>query len=64
MEIQYRSLGLVCALDRQWAFGLIDLSIISVFGMRLGPLRVFLRLERDSGAKPYGSSAPLFNTSA
>ena len=49
MEIQYKSFGLVCALDRQWAFAFIDLSIISVFGMRLGPLCVFLALERGGG---------------
>jgi hypothetical protein len=51
VEIQYRSLGLVCAFDRQWAFGLIDLGTIGVLGIRLGPLCVFLAIERDSGAK-------------
>ena len=42
MELQYASLGLICALDSRWAFALIDLGAVGVYGIRLGPLRVFI----------------------
>ena len=45
MELQYASLGLIFALDRQWAFAFIDLGRIGVYGLRLGPICAFMAFD-------------------